>query len=120
MDRLRIDIYKSKEILIIDVSDLKEDEMITLLKRYRDKIIAENIPRLILAIFNDKSYVTPKFMEAVYKYRIDEFQPLFLKQAVVGLNQPKMMILKGFNLFLNRKLTPFNSKEEALDYLISE
>jgi hypothetical protein len=120
MNRLRDEIYKSKEILIIDVSDLKEDDMIDLLKRYRDKIISEKKARLILVIFNDKSYVTPKFMEAVYTYRIDEFQSLLIKQAVIGLNQPKMMILKGFNLFLNRNMTPFNTRDEALEYLVSE
>jgi hypothetical protein len=120
MDRIRIEIYKSKEILIADVSDLKEDEMITLLKQYRDKVIKDNIPRLILAIFNDKSYVTPKFMEAVYQYRLAEVQPLLLKQTIIGLNQPKRMILKGFNLFLNRNIKPFSTKEEALDYLVSD
>jgi hypothetical protein len=120
MDRIRIEVYKSKEILVIDVSDLKEEDMIKLLMQYRDKIIAEKSSRLILTIFNDKTFVTPKFMETVYRYRLAEVQSLLLKQAVIGLNQPKMMILKGYNLFLNRNLTPFNTKEEALDYLISD
>jgi hypothetical protein len=120
MNRIRVEIYKSKEILIADVSDLKEDEMITLLKQYRDRIIAENKQRLILAIFNDRSYVTPKFMEAAYCYRLEEVKSLISKQAILGLNQPKMMILKGFNLFLKSNIKPFNTKEEALDYLVSE
>jgi hypothetical protein len=120
MDRIRIEIYKSKEILIADVSDLKEDAMIALLREYRDKIIAEKTARLVLAIFNDKSYVTPKFMEVAYRYRLEEVKPLLSKQAILGLNQPKMMILKGFNLFLNRNLIPFKTRDEALDYLVSE
>jgi hypothetical protein len=120
MDRIQIEIYKSKEILIADVSDLKKDEMITLLKQFRDKIIADSVPRFILAVFNDRSYITPKFMEVVYQYRLDEVRPLLLKQAILGLNQPKMMILKGFNLFLNRDLKPFKTKEEALEYLVRE
>jgi hypothetical protein len=120
MNRVRIEIYKSKEILVADVSDLKESDMIAILKRFRDKLIDDNKPMHMLAIFNDKSYVTPKFMEVAYRYRLGALQPLLLKQAIVGLNQPKMMILKGFNLFLKRNLKPFSTKEEALEYLTSD
>ena len=117
---INIEIHSDKEILVIDFSGNKEDEMIEMMIEFRDIIIAGKKPILILGIFNDKNYLTPKFMQAFRKVKRDEVTPYILRQAVVGLSENKKIILKGFNLFFNRNIQPFDSKELAIRYLISE
>ena len=38
----------------------------------------------------------------------------------MGLNMPKMMILKGFNLIMNTDFRAFATEKEAIEYLIGE
>jgi hypothetical protein len=44
--------------------------------------------------------------------------PWIERNALVGLNKPKMMILKGFNLLLGTDYRAFSSEHEALEYLL--
>lgn len=117
---IKIEIHSDKEILVIDFSGHKENEMIEMMIEFRDIIIAGKKPILILGIFNDKNYLTPKFMQAFRKVKREEVTPFIIRQAVVGLSDNKKMILKGYNLFFNRNIRPFDSRERAIQYLISE
>ena len=53
-------------------------------------------------------------------YKREEAASFIEKQAVVGLTQPQKMIVKGFNLFFNRNLKAFNSKEAAVAFLVGD
>ena len=49
-----------------------------------------------------------------------KFIPLIEKQAIVGLNETKKIILKGFNLSIDRNVRAFHTKEEAISFLVDE
>lgn len=107
------------EILIIDYSDCKEDQMIDRLNYARKLILQENKPVLILTIFNSKCYATPRFVrqsEAAY----DEAKHLILKNAITGLSEIQRIILKGFTFFGNRNLKEFKDVDESIRYLVKE
>ena len=48
----------------------------------------------------------------------DEVKNYINRNALVGLNTPKMMILKGFNLLLGTDFRTFATEREAIEYLI--
>ncbi len=109
----------NKEILVVDFSNCKEEQMIKIVSEVRSLLIAENKKQLILSIFNEKSYLTPKFMRHFEKDKREAI--LFIEdQAVIGFNHPKMMILKAYNFFFNRDIKAFNSQEEAIRYLLDD
>ena len=94
--------------------------MIELVVEFRSMLIASNKPQLALGIFNNKSFLTPGFMKAFKSEKREEVTPFIYKQAVVGLSDPKKMILKGYNFFFNRDIKVFDTKEAAISFLISD
>ena len=42
------------------------------------------------------------------------------KSAILGINKPKAILLRGVNLFSKLDVRAFDTKEEALDWLVSE
>jgi hypothetical protein len=72
-----------------------------------------------MALFNEKNFLTPKFMRH-FETDQREVVAFIAKQAVVGLTTPQKMIVKGYNIFQNRDIKSFDSEEEAMRFLTSE
>lgn len=118
-ERMKIVLHKGKEIVILDYSDLREEEMMQLLSYAKERVLEEGKLVLIGSIFNQKNFVTPKFMrftESVLK----ETEKLVVKNSITGISQTQVWILKGINMWYRRKLQAFKTKEELLEYLASE
>lgn len=112
-------IYDNREILIIDHSNCKESEMIERLGELAKLIQRENKPILLLAIFNEKSYATPRFMREAEK-ESKAYLHLIDKQAVMGVSGVKKWILKGYNLLFNRDIRNFDTIDDAIKFLVDE
>lgn len=102
----------------MDYADLKEDAMIQLLTRAAQMIREQNEPFLVISIYNERCFITPKFMRVVETVTKDLYH-LIKGQAVVGLTPVKKLILKGYNFFFNFEIKNFDSEEEALNHLLS-
>lgn len=111
-------IVNNKEILVVDYSRCKQDDMIALADEAKGIILKENRPQLLLSCYNN-TFVTPKFMRHAEKV-VGELQHLIGRSALIGLNTPKKMILKAFNLLLKTEYRSFDSEREAIEYLIDE
>ena len=46
--------------------------------------------------------------------------PFLDKQAVVGLDPVKKLILKGYNFLVKRNIRAFDTREEAITFLLNE
>jgi hypothetical protein len=107
------------EIVSIDYSDCNEHEILQLSSEMAALVAAENKPFLALSIFNGKNFLTPRVMrhlEALAK----PVNHLVIKMAVVGLSPTKKIILKGYNLLLKRDFKAFDSRDDAIAYLIGK
>ena len=112
--------HKGKEILFIDYKGTKnDDEMIAILREAQKIIIADNKPYLQLTDISG-AYSTKKFTDELKKVGA-ETPKLAIKRAVVGITPIKKIILTSYNMILGRQnsLHPFNTLEEAKDYLVS-
>ncbi len=118
MDGIRNIIVQGKEILEVDFSNLKETQMIDLLMGARKILISENRKQLVLALFNEKNFLTPKFMDHFRMDKREEAIEVIERQAIVGFNETKRQIIEGYNILFNRSMKMFDSKEDAIDFLL--
>ena len=118
-NRVRFVTTDPPPILIIDYSDLKEDQMIEVLMNSAEVVKEHNKPVMVVSIFNDRCFVTSKFMRQV-EQNTSKLQHLLWKQSVVGLSPVKKLILKGYNFMFNFDIQNFDTKEEAIKYLLTK
>jgi hypothetical protein len=116
MNRLyKIEIDK-KEIIVIDYSDLKEVDIMVLASQSLQLVLYDNRPAAIMSIFNERNYGTRKVIKHMEEVNRKHMH-LVEKQALLGLTATQKIILKGFNLILQRDIKAFATKEEAIAYL---
>jgi len=108
---------EGKTVFVIDYSNCKEAEMLAGEAELKERVLHLNKPILLISVFNEYAYVTPSFMRAAERDNVD-LGHLLEKQAVVGLNPIKKMILKGFNLLMRRNVRNFESVDEAMEFLL--
>jgi len=108
-------IINDKEIMQIDYSNCSEDHMIEILSQVRAIIKEDNKPHRVLAIFNEKSFLTPKVMQYFNAGRLDP--SLLERQAAIGVSMVKKGIIKGHNVLQGNDIRIFESREEAISYL---
>lgn len=116
MNRFR-KIYDEPIVYLIDYSDLKVSEMVDLLHEAKKMMLEKSLKCCLISVFNDRNFATPSFMREAEKVTLD-VDHLIQHQAIVGLNSTKKIILKGFNLLLNRDYKSFDSMDDALQYLL--
>jgi len=110
--------HKDKEIIHVDYSGCKEAEMIYLTQQHRDLVLKENKPSLFIANY-ENTYGTPDYMKAAKDFT-QSTKHLITKGAFLGVTGPKVYLLKGIIFFFNVNFKTFTTKEEALEFLVSE
>jgi hypothetical protein len=93
--------------------------MIALVTELKSTILEEGKRVLLLSIYNDKAYVTPRYMRHVENATREVFD-LIDKQAITGLNKTKQLILKGYNFLFGTNIQSFSTKDEAMKFLLDE
>jgi len=112
--------FKEKSILHVDYRNMNEQSMIAQVEAVRKILLEAKAPQLIMSEYNGKNHGYPKFMKRL-KEVTAEVLPLIKKSAIVAdLNPAQKLILKAYNFFLKRNLKAFPSREDALEYLVSE
>jgi len=113
---------KGRKILMVDYTGIKmEKEMIahlnSVIPLLNDLNKGEN-----LYVVSDLTgcFATPGFIDAAKKMEKEVFSQHKLKWSILGISGPKTILLKGFNLVSKIKLEPFNTREQALDYLCKD
>lgn len=118
MGRLSSFGIQGKEIIVVDYSHLKDADMIKLAIQAKALIMKKPTPKLIVNSFKN-TFATPAFLRHMERESV-EIKPFIARNALVSLNKPKMMILKGFNLLLATNFRAFSTEYEAVQYLIEE
>jgi hypothetical protein len=111
--------YSGKTIFLADYrgmtgSDLiaKMWETVEILKK---EYIANNVKILIFSDFTG-SFVSRDFMNESYKASI-QVKQISKKEAIIGINGIKKVILSAYNNITGRNMRVFDDKDEALAWL---
>ena len=117
-DRIwRIDV-QGHSIVCIDYSGCREPQMIELGTLATDYLLSCGTPQLTLTNYKN-TYTTPPYVRHM-ESKAPLVKHLITRNALVGLNTAKIMILKGFNLLLGTDFRPFASEQAGIEYLINE
>ncbi len=116
MSRLKNIVLQGHTIIVVDYAGCKEEEMLTLAARAKEAIKVDASPKLVISRYSNM-YITPRFVR-FFENETNEVKPFLKKNALIGLNEPKKVILKAFNFFMGTDFRAFDSEREALEFLI--
>jgi hypothetical protein len=115
--------YKGKEIYFVDYTHIKTiGEFLEVIKgtnAFREKVKAEGKRNILMLVDVTGSYIYGEALDAVkMSGRISK--ELTKKEAVVGITGAKKILLRVAQLFTGMQLRPFDTLEEAQEWLIQE
>ncbi len=111
--------YKGKKILHADFKDLKDkDAVLENLERMKEHYLEAEDKILLLADLRG-TFSNPEIMDKLKYYGKTVFHGRSVKRAVIGIVGVKKILLKAYNVFTSNEVIPFESEEEAKDYLVS-
>jgi hypothetical protein len=105
------------KIFVIDYRGCKGEEMMRTATALKDLMLSQNKPMSVLTIFDDHTYVTPRFMRHA-ESETRSVLHLIYKMAYLGLSPTKKIILNGYNFIFQRNFQAFDTHEEAVAYLL--
>ncbi len=110
--------YKGKEVVILDYKGAKtNDDMLYNLKAHGDYLESQPGKMLILDDLSG-TYISREFL-AKAKALGKELESKRAKGAMLGIEGIKKILLKSYVVFTKANIKPFESREEALEYLVS-
>ncbi len=110
--------HKGKKIMFCDYSQCKtKDETIHVLDLAREEYLRSDEKFLVLNDFSG-GVVSNEFMDRAKQYGKELFDERTPKTASLGITGMKKVFISTYNLFVKNKLTFFDSKEEALEFLV--
>lgn len=115
--------FKGKEIYFVDYTHIKSaEEFLEVIKgtnAFREKVKAEGKRNMLMLVDISGSYVYGETLDAL-KRAAKLSRELTRKEAVVGAAGPKKVLLRIVQLFTGMQLRPFDTLEEAKEWLTKE
>jgi hypothetical protein len=113
--------YKGKEIYMVDYTHIKSTaEFLAVIKdtnAFREKVKAEGKRNILMLVDVTGSYIYGEIFEAIKKSgRISK--ELTRKEAVVGVIGAQKILLRIAQLFTGMQLQPFDTLDEAKEWLV--
>lgn len=110
--------HKGKQVLYIDYSNCKTiEETLAVLELVKEEYLRTTGSILTLNNF-EGAFGSSEYMKKANEYGKEIFNARTAKNAALGVTGIKKILLYGYNAVVRDKIVPFDSKEEALDYLV--
>jgi hypothetical protein len=111
--------HRGKNILYIDYSNCKtKEDTILLLEQTREFYL--NSSEMFYCLNNFTNCASNnEYMDLAKKYAKEAFANRNIKEACFGISNIQRILLAAYNLVAKDKIALFNTKEEALNYLVS-
>ncbi len=118
-ERIRFIEHCGKTILVVDLSHCNADQILILLEEFRDKVTSQSPNSLlILADFTDANF--DKSVITRMKELLVLDRPYVKHAAWVGTKSLPHVYYENFKNFSKRDLPSFDTREEALDWLVKD
>jgi hypothetical protein len=110
--------HQGKKILYIDYSNCKTvNDTIILLEMTREFYLKSDEKFYCLNNFTGCAS-NNEYMELAKKYAREVFANRNIKEACFGISNIQRILLAAYNLVAKDKIVAFNTKEEALEFLV--
>ena len=127
MERIVWQKHKNKEILLGDYSNITSQEEYTkIIKQATAKSIKEikvkyeNPDHAVLMLIDIRNSVIGTETLSVFKENAKKIKPYMKKVAVLGIHGVRKILLESVVWFSGLDAKPFDSLEEAKDWLVSD
>ena len=118
-NRIRWIKHKEKQILYFDYSNLvTTDDLLTIIQKTNDFIKKQDENNLLLLVDVRNSDANEKIAIDALKNNALIVKPFVKKSAVVGVTNMQEIILTVVNMFSSLGIKPFDTIDEAIDWLI--
>ena len=118
-ERLRFVKHKGQAIFLIDFSHCKAKEMLLLLDQVRADV-ARHAPGSVLTLADFSGAQINKAVATKIKEVLVLDRPYVKKSAWVGTDNLPHVFYENFKSFSQRDLPTFETREEAMDWLVRE
>jgi hypothetical protein len=110
--------YKGRKIMYVDYTHCKNtEELLQVLDEVRREY--EKTTETFVAVADMRgNFGSSEFMNKAKQLGKDILDARTTKTAILGVTGVKKILLNGYNAFVKNKLVPFDTKEEAFEYLI--
>ena len=120
MERLEFITYKGKAILVEDFTNMKPGEEFMKALDEAARMIHSNPPKSVLAVFDATgAHFNNDILEAMKSFTKGN-TPYIKAATVVGITGLLKIALKAISTFSGRDFHDFNTREEAMEWLITQ
>jgi len=110
--------HKNKKIMIVDYTKCKTvQDTLDVLEKVRQEYLKTNEMIISLNDFRD-AYGSNEFMKRANQLGKELFDQRTIKTAAIGVVGLKKILVSAYNVFVKNKINIFDTKEEALDWLV--
>jgi hypothetical protein len=110
--------HKGKKIMIVDYTKCKTTaDTLAVLEAVKDEYLKTNEMIISLNDFRE-AYGSREFMNRANQLGKELFDKRTLKTAAIGVVGIKKILVNAYNVFIKNKINIFDTKEEALDWLV--
>jgi len=113
-DRLTVEDHHGTKIVFVDYTGLKEQDMITLVNNHLELTLKARLP--FIADFH-QTFATPGYLKHGHHF-VASTKSIIAKGAFLGIDPVKAWILKGILMTYGVNYRAFNTKEEAIGFLM--
>lgn len=111
--------HKGKNVLYVNYSECKNKEEMLALLEEMGELCRKSSGNLLTVDDFTGQYGTREFV-ARAKELGSIFREKRKKGAVLGITGVKKVLLDAYNLFTSDKMIPFDDKQKALDFVVSD
>lgn len=109
--------HRGKKVLFIEYKECKTvQDTLNVLDEIKEEFFKTSGMWLTLHDLSN-GYGSNEFMRRANQYAKDYYNTRPAKNAAIGVSGLKKVLLQGYNLVVKDKIVPFNTMEEALNYL---
>jgi hypothetical protein len=110
--------HKGKRVMFIDYSNCKTiEDTLKVLEMVKNEYLKTNEMLITLNDFNG-GFGSKEFMKRATELGKELFNKRTHKTAAIGVTGMKKVLINSYNMFMTNKLHIFDTKEEALDFLV--
>jgi hypothetical protein len=118
MPRYQLVMHQGKKIILADFSNTKPDEQLLAFPEIQ-KHISANPEKSVLLLTDVTNAVYNKASSAAIKEWSSKNTPFIKASAVVGASGFLAVVLAGIRVFTGRDIRSFNSRDEAMKWLVT-
>jgi hypothetical protein len=112
--------YKGKNIIYIDLSGMKNQDEIMQLEKEASELIRQQPPKSALTLTNMDGMYFNNTLKSYFESLVKLNAPHVKSGAVIGMNGLISIMYNAFVSMTGRNIKSHKSKEEAMEYLVSQ